>query len=1032
MRALELLFFSVCLLLSLSQLPAQQPVDQIKSLYENNNRDSALILIEKFEPIYHSGNQWDSLVQVLRLKAVIYSTIKPLPEALEAFSEAEAVAEQYLPSTNREYIMVKLNKGDCLSRMTRYAEAEDYFDEVLELAQQAGDTTGLRVRVLSLISWQYVMQYKYRNALEMVRKANREFFVAGNLDSMLLVGNYGAMSQLFHDLGMPDSTLFYGQKWLDLTKNLYPPDHNNIGFAYTSMAGYYYDLREMNLALDYLARAGHIFFQDYQKYGNSRYLAVSLAHRGLMYFELREYALATDFYQRAIEFLQQEYGSESVFLVEYYLKMAEIFMQKGQLEDAKSWLDKASGIAGAHPAEVEMINTVKSSLVRFHRLNGEMDLSDQLVHELYTFRRSEDGLFSNDGLNSTQAVAQNYLVRGDHTLSLQWFEQALAISDSIYFRSHPLSVQIMVDIMRVLLDTKEYSRVEEVSLDILQRRVLTNSELNIKHCIPTFELLEYSALWAEYLEIRIQDGVTDPASYLKFVLDFEIYYNQHLSILRSNDAISDKASLMRRIYDPLIVMLAKVDPFQALMYSEKVKSFVTRILIQNQLVHQQAGSISMTRKLSSLLSQSMEENDPEVLSEISDMMEQLNKYKDSLYKSDPALYNKAFGFQDVDTTEILVGLDADEMLIEYTFVDSQLYIFGYDGYHTHMHAVSKNAVLTLLERIYENYDPRLLHQLYKDLMPPFTRGFEKFLIVPDEFLYHFNFEQLVDESGRYLIHTKRFRYAYSAAIAAAQHKLNRQKKNPNNIVAFTPGFLDTIKTDYLRHFAHLPIDSAWLNYLQQPFLLDLAERLDRVKNSRSYRLHEANERMFKSQSENYQIIHLGTHGEIDDASPLFSRLIFAKDTLEDGYLHTYEIFGLDLDANLAILSACETGSGAYSSGEGVISMAHAFTHAGCPSVLMSLWKIDEKSSAGILKYFYKYLLRGQSKSEALRMAKLDFLATAPVEMRDPYYWAGLVIMGDDSPLRLAGMQTIGWMGVGALVLLLCVLGGKYWWGRRRG
>jgi len=152
----------------------------------------------------------------------------------------------------------------------------------------------------------------------------------------------------------------------------------------------------------------------------------------------------------------------------------------------------------------------------------------------------------------------------------------------------------------------------------------------------------------------------------------------------------------------------------------------------------------------------------------------------------------------------------------------------------------------------------------------------------------------------------------------------------------TPGFAQSLKDSYLEGASDEEIDSSWLTFLQQPFLINLASTLASVKTSKSLTDSQATESGYKAHSSNYRIIHFGTHGILDDKSPLFSKLIFAKDKEEDGYLHTYEIYGQNLNADLAVLSACQTGKGKWSDGEGVISLAHGFTYAGCPSVVMSM------------------------------------------------------------------------------------------------
>src|SRR5690606_21468231 len=131
--------------------------------------------------------------------------------------------------------------------------------------------------------------------------------------------------------------------------------------------------------------------------------------------------------------------------------------------------------------------------------------------------------------------------------------------------------------------------------------------------------------------------------------------------------------------------------------------------------------------------------------------------------------------------------------------------------------------------------------------------------------------------------------------------------------------------------------------------------------------------------------------------PEFSRLIFAKNTAnieEENSLFVDEIYNINLNANLTVLTACETGKPGFQDGEGMISLAHAFNYAGSESILTGLWKIDEQASSLVLSFFYENILKGMAKDEALRQAKLSYLSKAEGRMLAPQYWAGLVIMGD--------------------------------------
>jgi CHAT domain-containing protein len=164
---------------------------------------------------------------------------------------------------------------------------------------------------------------------------------------------------------------------------------------------------------------------------------------------------------------------------------------------------------------------------------------------------------------------------------------------------------------------------------------------------------------------------------------------------------------------------------------------------------------------------------------------------------------------------------------------------------------------------------------------------------------------------------------------------------------------------------------------------------------------------------------------VDDQNPMYSNLAFGKDqsVKEDGYLNTFELFNMKLNARMAVLSACNTGVGALQKGEGIMSLARGFYYAGCPDVVMTLWPVEDKMSSDLVTDFYHQLSEGKSKAEALRFAKLNFLKSADPLRAHPYFWAGYVNIGDNSPLvkqqKESPRVAIAWAGIlGLLIVLL--------------
>ena len=130
-------------------------------------------------------------------------------------------------------------------------------------------------------------------------------------------------------------------------------------------------------------------------------------------------------------------------------------------------------------------------------------------------------------------------------------------------------------------------------------------------------------------------------------------------------------------------------------------------------------------------------------------------------------------------------------------------------------------------------------------------------------------------------------------------------------------------------------------------------------------LHDqATKSAFKQFAGNSQIIHLATHAELDDKDPLHSTFVFApnqSNTEEYEKLFVYELFHTELNAELAVLSACNTGSGKIIKGEGIISLARGFANAGCPSVVMSLWPVSDGATESLMNSFYEGLIKNEKK-----------------------------------------------------------------------
>jgi CHAT domain-containing protein len=136
-------------------------------------------------------------------------------------------------------------------------------------------------------------------------------------------------------------------------------------------------------------------------------------------------------------------------------------------------------------------------------------------------------------------------------------------------------------------------------------------------------------------------------------------------------------------------------------------------------------------------------------------------------------------------------------------------------------------------------------------------------------------------------------------------------------------------------------------------------------------------------------------------------------------LYQPEIYNLDMRATqLVILSACETGRGQFIHGEGMMSLARAFSYAGCKSVITSLWKADDAATAYITKRLHHYLKSGKPKDVALQLAKRDYLEDDSIadRFKTPAFWSHLILIGDTSPLYASSSH--GWWVAGGIAIMV--------------
>ena len=278
--------------------------------------------------------------------------------------------------------------------------------------------------------------------------------------------------------------------------------------------------------------------------------------------------------------------------------------------------------------------------------------------------------------------------------------------------------------------------------------------------------------------------------------------------------------------------------------------------------------------------------------------------------------------------------------------------------------------------------------LYRQLIEPARKellGKTELVIVPDGPLWELPFAALVTPRQNHIIEEQAIFLAQSLTVLRERHRQAHAECFPSLLAMANPAWKNG---EGRASFAPIPNAEGEAQSLAH---------LYGESRSTVFTGADAREDRFKSNASRFRVLHLATHGVLNNENPLESYLALTpggEGKQEDGLLEVREILDLELKADLVVLSACETARGKVAGGEGVIGMSWALSVAGSPASVVSLWKVDSSSTSRMMVQFHKTLKSscGTRKARALQQSMASLLATP--EYRHPYYWAGFVLIGD--------------------------------------
>ena len=314
----------------------------------------------------------------------------------------------------------------------------------------------------------------------------------------------------------------------------------------------------------------------------------------------------------------------------------------------------------------------------------------------------------------------------------------------------------------------------------------------------------------------------------------------------------------------------------------------------------------------------------------------------------------------------------------------------------------------------------LLHQL---LIPTDFALPEKLILFPSGALNYLPFDLLLKSRPNthdkfteypYLLRNHQIAYGLSPGILDI---MRSRKSSDNNFLGIAPSFEEEV-----------PLFASIAEYRRGnlgPLNWNMTEveNINRLVHGQILSGSKATKKEFVGQMNSHSILHIASHAKLNEETSDYSYIAFSGDADDpQSRLYLRSLYNLKIPSNMVVLSACETGTGELMEGEGINSLARGFTQAGAKSIVMSLWEVNDRSTAQIMTDFYRGLKVGKSKDEALRHAKLAYLdSQVENHLAHPFYWSAFVAMGDMEPLYPGHQYSKAIFIVSALLIVLLML-----------
>lgn len=593
--------------------------------------------------------------------------------------------------------------------------------------------------------------------------------------------------------------------------------------------------------------------------------------------------------------------------------------------------------------------------------------------------------------NNTQVILElksqlidSYLDLNDLETATQYYKDIKNLDrDNLDFR---LNVRVTNSIFRYLAVTGNTDEALQVILP-LASEIVTNVRLS-------GDLHSGS--------IRIEPG---------FVHTFKLLIDCLLALNRTNEAI------------------VWLDEFKNLNKASYINSSLLKSTILNE--EQFLYDIQLTNQIEQLRSEYSTSNTEQrfvINNELLKLLDEKNRINNIVLQN--------FTTEPLNVRDVQRKLSRDEQILSFTVFDSVMYVTSITRNQTEVDRIkitSEDEELSIAVISGLNQTRTNLHQLNDIYERFFSRYINKqtarLLIVPDYFVYQIPAEILPVNrtkgpfnygSAIYLIENMAVSYQNSLADIVTQSTRNRNQSFGTNFVGVAVSSFEGVGRSTTSHTI-LGVDETQTERTTRslsslPYAKVEIERsyslLDWLPNRKKFIDSEGTKSNLISNATDTRILHIASHSEVYNSNPLFSVIHLHPDSdNSQGQVYAYELFNLNINSELIVLSSCDSGSGTFVQGSGIIGLGRALNFAGANSLILNMWSVRDQAAAELMTSFYEEARGNTDKDVALREAKVRYINSVN---SDPAVWGSLILFGDTAPVS----EPWPWVRTIALSLLL--------------